>query len=76
MASAEELDRIERQLEVCRGELADLRRRTRVIEVETRGWVAQPARRPPRTRGAGLGLLVGFFGMFFLRLVLYAIGKM
>jgi hypothetical protein len=74
--TAAELDRIERELEVSRVELEDLQRRTRVIEVETRSWVPQPVRQAQQTRGAGLGLLLGFGGMVLLRLVVYVIGRM
>jgi hypothetical protein len=73
---AAELDRIERELDVCREEIEDLRRRTRVIEVETRSWVPQQPLVRPMPRGGGLGFLIGLTGMWLLELLLLAIGSM
>jgi hypothetical protein len=62
--SVAELDRIERELEIYRSEIEDLRQKTRAIEVEM------------RPRGAGLGFLVGFGGVFLLEVLLVALRGM
>jgi hypothetical protein len=62
IATAEELDKLERELTISREEIADLNRRAHVIEIETGSWrparSLQPAARA-RGRGAPLGFLVG-----------------
>jgi hypothetical protein len=61
----EELDRLERELAVGREEVASLKERTRVLEIETGGW--RPVPRPPLSivllvmKVIPVGLVIGYY---------------
>jgi hypothetical protein len=58
--TVEDLDAIEREILASREELADLQRRTRVIDVESSSWRITPM----RVRSDGGALPGFFFGLF------------
>jgi hypothetical protein len=59
VSSAEELDALEHELAVGLERLADLRKRARVLEIESENWVKPPSRAP--VFGFGLQLVVASY---------------